>query len=168
VEIGVGSGLFAEPLNIKIGIDPSDAMLKLASERGITVYKGVAEDLPFKENSFDFALMVTSICFVTDINRSFNEIYRILKPEGFIIIGFVDKISPLGRKYQKFKDNSIFYKNATFYSFNHIEKLLEKSSFKVDEVIQTVFGEIKNVSEIQPFKEGSGDGGFTVIKAGLL
>ncbi len=35
LEIGVGSGLFAGPLGIKMGIDPSRAMLEKAEARGI-------------------------------------------------------------------------------------------------------------------------------------
>jgi len=73
MEIGVGTGRFAAPLGIKIGIEPSEAMRKIASEKGIEVIDGVAEDLPFENERFDFALMVTTICFLDDIETSFRE-----------------------------------------------------------------------------------------------
>src|SRR3990172_12930956 len=57
LEIGVGSGRFAQPLGAKIGIDPSRNMLKFAKERGIQVIQGVGENLPFKDNTFDFVLI---------------------------------------------------------------------------------------------------------------
>ena len=47
VEIGVGSGRFAAPLNIKLGVDPSKELGKIAKKRGINIISGVAESLPF-------------------------------------------------------------------------------------------------------------------------
>ena len=73
IEIGVGSGLFAEKLNIKFGIDPSKKMLEFAKQRKIIVEKGVAENLPYTDNSFDFAVFVTSICFVENPEKAIKE-----------------------------------------------------------------------------------------------
>ncbi len=63
VEVGVGSGRFAGPLIIKLGVDPSKELGKIAKERGIEIIGGVAESLPFHDSQFDFVLMVTTICF---------------------------------------------------------------------------------------------------------
>ena len=81
IEIGVGSGRFAAPLGIKLGIDPSKKMGKLAEKRGIKFIEGVAESLPFPDSHFDFILMVTTICFLDNISKAFKEAYRVLKPE---------------------------------------------------------------------------------------
>jgi ubiquinone/menaquinone biosynthesis C-methylase UbiE len=70
VEIGVGSGRFAHPLGVREGVEPSGEMRRLASRKGLKVRDAVAEALPFESESFDFALMVTTICFVDDIRRS--------------------------------------------------------------------------------------------------
>ncbi len=43
IEIGAGSGRFASPLQINIGIDPSQKMRELARERGVKTIGGVAE-----------------------------------------------------------------------------------------------------------------------------
>ncbi|MGC8817765.1 MAG: class I SAM-dependent methyltransferase, partial [Candidatus Hadarchaeum sp.] len=64
VEIGVGTGRFAVPLGIRIGVEPSRAMARIAKARGIIVVQGVAEQLPFPDHQFDFAVLVTVICFV--------------------------------------------------------------------------------------------------------
>lgn len=37
VEIGVGTGRFAAPLGIKIGVEPSIRMKKIAQDRGIQI-----------------------------------------------------------------------------------------------------------------------------------
>ena len=86
MEVGVGSGKFAAPLGIKIGVEPSEKMAIKARKRGITVYPGIAEDLPFPDGRFDFVLMVTTICFVDDVIKSFVEAFRVLKPGGCIIV----------------------------------------------------------------------------------
>jgi len=58
LEIGVGSGRFAQHLGAKIGIDPSRNMLKLAKKRSIQVILGTGENLPFKDITFDFVLFI--------------------------------------------------------------------------------------------------------------
>lgn len=90
VEIGTGTGRFSAPLGIKHGLEPSPKMREIAVKRGIEVIEGVAEDLPFEDCSFDLALMVTTICFLDDLDRSFKEVNRILEPGGVFITGFVE------------------------------------------------------------------------------
>ena len=45
-EIGVGTGIFAEKLGIREGVEPSEDMARFARKRGIRVIGGVAEKLP--------------------------------------------------------------------------------------------------------------------------
>ena len=56
VEIGVGTGRFAAPLGIALGVEPSHGMAELARKRGMEVLEGVAEALPLADGAFDFAL----------------------------------------------------------------------------------------------------------------
>jgi ubiquinone/menaquinone biosynthesis C-methylase UbiE len=60
--------------------------------------------------------MVTTICFVDDLKKAFREAFRVLKKEGFIVIGFIDKDSELGKIYRANKNKSRFYKIAEFFS----------------------------------------------------
>ena len=165
VEIGIGSGKFAGPLGIQTGVEPSAAMRELAEQRGLKVYTAVAEDLPFDDERFDYALMVTTICFVDDIDASFHEIFRILRPGGCVILGFVDRNSLLGRIYEEHKNENVFYRIATFFSTEEVIDLLDRHDFKKPEIIQTVFGTLPDISEVQEAREGYGEGGFIVIKA---
>ncbi len=166
IEIGSGSGRFALPLGIKIGIEPSLKMQELAVSRGMKVISGVAENLSIMNETFDFALMVTTICFLDDIGKSFQEVHRILKPGGFFIIGFVDKDSLLGKVYSKKKSKSKFYTEATFYSTLEVINWLKKTNFSGIEVVQTIFGNsLEDTSSVQDWKYGFGEGSFVVIKA---
>jgi ubiquinone/menaquinone biosynthesis C-methylase UbiE len=53
LSVGVGSGRFAAPLGVQIGIDPASEMLDYAKKRGVTTVQAIAEALPFAKNSFD-------------------------------------------------------------------------------------------------------------------
>ncbi len=163
VEIGVGSGRFALPLGIKIGVEPSRKMAEISRKKGIQVYEAVAEQLPFNDKTFDFALMVTTICFVDDLVKSFQEAYRILKNDGFIVVGFVDKESELGKQYQLKKEASKFYRNATFYTVKETITLLREANFADVVIKQTVFS--GQTDKIDSVENGHGKGSFVVIKA---
>lgn len=165
VEIGIGSGIFADPLGIKDGIDPSPAMRAKAHEKGLNVVAATAEQLPYNNESTEFALMVTAICFVDNPTKSLNEIHRILKSGGEVIVGFVDKDSPVGKIYLQHKNESLFHKDATFFSTSEIISLLEKTGFRVEKIKQTVFGLLHEVTEVQLSEEGYGTGSFVAIKA---
>ena len=165
IEIGIGSGIFAEQLGIKEGFEPSEAMRKKAEKRNLIVYTAVAENIPFPDECRDFILMITTICFVDDIYKSFSEAYRILKDNGSLIIGFVDKNSPVGKLYSEHKNESVFYKDATFYETEELYEILKKSGFEIENTYQTVFGKLDDINEVQEVLTGYGEGSFVVIKA---
>lgn len=165
IEIGIGSGIFAEPLGIFEGIEPSPAMRNKARQRNINVIDAVAENLPYSDKSKDFALMITIVCFVDDIYKSFSEAYRILKDNGSLIIGFIDKNSPVGKLYSEHKNESVFYKDATFYGTEELYEILNKSGFEIENTYQTVFGKSNEINEVQDVRKGYGQGSFVVIKA---
>lgn len=162
IEIGVGSGRFAVPLGIPLGVEPAPRMAELARQRGIEVLEGVAEALPLADGSYDFAVMVTVVCFLDDAAQAFREARRILKPNGILVIGFIDRESELGQHYSQKKELSRFYRDASFYSVCELETLLSKAGFSGFAYRQTLFpGETTGVTVL----EGHGSGGFVVIRA---
>lgn len=100
VEIGIGTGRFAGPLGIPVGVEPSPRMAELARRHGLLVFEATAEALPFSDGEFDFVLMVTVICFLDDVELALREAHRVLRPEGALVIGFIDRESALGRQYR--------------------------------------------------------------------
>lgn len=129
LEIGIGTGRFAVPIGIEVGIEPSVKMRDIAISKGLRVVDGVAEELPFKNGEFDFAIMVTTICFVDDLLKSFKEAFRVIRQNGFLIIGFIDKDSKLGIEYQEKSKRSNFYVDAKFHSTDEIINLLKIAGF---------------------------------------
>lgn len=162
LEIGIGSGIFAEKLDIKFGIDPSENMLKLARQRNINADYSTAENLPYPDNSFDFAVFITSICFINNPSKALQEAYRVIGQNGDLIIAFIDKESFLGQTLIAEKNDSKFYRAATFYSVKEMISLIESSNFVVSEIFQTLT-DLKSAEIEQPMK-GFGKGSFVVIK----
>ena len=165
LEIGVGTGRFAAPLGIPLGIDPSRAMAGLSKMKGIEVTIGVAENLPFKDAEFDYVLMVTTVCFLDDMPLAFQEAYRVLKQDGSFLIGFVDKNSPLGRSYEQRRNESLFYRDATFYSVDDLLRHLKAVGFSTFSFRQTLFNSLEELLAPDPVRPGHGEGSFVVIRA---
>ena len=162
VEVGIGTGRFALPLGVTIGIDPSPKMAAMARGSGSEVHGAVAEDLPFSDEAFDFVLMVTTICFLDDVDKALSEAYRVLRTGGSVIVGFIDRESELGRVYAAKKDKSRFYKEATFYSAQEVALLLKKAGFRNLDFKQTLFSQI--VEGPEKVKDGFGEGGFVAVR----
>ena len=165
LEIGVGTARFAAPLSVAIGIDPAAGMLGYASARGVNVARAVAEALPFAKGVFDYALIVTTLCFVDDPIVMLREIARVLRPGGALIIGFIDRESPLGQHYLAHQAESVFYREASFVSAAEVGTALEQTGFRDPVWAQTLFRPLSEIDEIEPVSPGRGRGAFLVVRA---
>ncbi len=158
IEVGVGTGRFAIPCGIQIGIDPSESMARIAKGRAVAVCQAVGEWLPFRESQFDFALLVTVICFVDDVRRLLSEACRVLKPGGRVIIGFIDRNSDLGRVYESRQASDPFYRHARFYSVAQVAEWTRQVGFDGFKFCQTIFDFPRETK----VREGYGEGAFVV------
>lgn len=163
LEVGVGSGRFAQPLGIRLGVEPSPRMRIIAQQRGIEVMDGVAESLSFGDGMFDFVLMVAAICYFDDVEKAFKEARRVLKDNGSLVIGFIERDSPIGQAMRK--EPSEFYSIAKFHSVIEVEAKLHNVGFNWIYYSQTLFKGLDEITEIEPVKEGFGEGSFVVVKA---
>ena len=164
LDVGIGTGRFAAPLDIGFGMDPSKNMLKLARNPGLKIAIARGEQIPFKDGVFDYVLIMMTICFVDDSNQVIEESKRVIASGGMIVIGIIDRDSWLGKLYLAKKDKSKFYREATFYSAGEIIELLKSNDFKEISVYQTIFEPPGAIRGVQNYREGSGEGGFAVIR----
>ncbi len=88
LEVGVGSGRFAQALGIENGIDPSVKLLEMAKRRGITVSRARGEEQFFNKETFGTVFLIVTLCFVDSPIVVLREAHRILKPEGKIYTEF--------------------------------------------------------------------------------
>ncbi len=163
LEIGVGTGRFAGPLGVKVGAEPARAMAEIARTRRIRVIQASGEALPFVAGSFDFILMITVLCFLSDPFQALREATRLLKPQGRLIIGTIDPDSPLGKIYEATKTEHKFYRNAQFYSVSQVSDWLRRLAYENLSTCQTIFKDIPKIADLEPVKPGHGEGIFVVI-----
>lgn len=100
VDLGAGRGQVAIPLieatgNPVVMLDPNESAmaegLKLARGKGLEnrllAVVGVAEEMPFPDNSVDLLVSRGSIFFWDDAPKGLREVYRVLRPGGKAYIG---------------------------------------------------------------------------------
>ena len=130
LEVGVGSGRFATSLGISEGVDPSHEMLSIAARRDIHVVRGIGEDLPYQDATFDGILMVTTLCFLTDVKKTLSECHRVLCPRGALVAGIVPAESDWGHLYRaKGREGHPFYSRATFYTCGQAIRICAEAGF---------------------------------------
>lgn len=129
IEVGIGSGRFAAPLGITLGIEPSQSLGRMARERGIEVVRGRVEALPIRNASCSSVLLVTVICFLDDPAEAFAELHRILVPGGFLVLACIERGGAIHRKYIMDGGKGRFLSRARFYSREEIGEALGKAGF---------------------------------------
>lgn len=168
LEIGVGSGRFAQALGIETGIDPSIKLVQMARHRGIKAFQGRGEQELYEQGTLGTVFLIVTLCFLDSPLDALKETNRILTPDGKLVLGLVLKESPWGRFYQQKKaEGHRFYKFATFYSHDEVVKLLAKAGFVTERIISTLFQKPEHIRNMEIPREGYfPDAGFTIITAG--
>jgi len=168
LEIGVGSGRFAQALGIETGIDPSARLVEMAKKRGINALLGEGEQEFFDEESLGTVFLIVTLCFLDSPLDVLKEANRILMRGGKIVLGLVLEESPWGRFYQLKKvEGHRFYKYATFYRYDDVIRLMAQAGFMNERTVSTLFQSPGEVRDVEESREGYfPDAGFTIIVAG--
>ena len=168
LEVGVGTGRFAQALGIGYGADPSPPALKKARQRGIEVALGVGEALPFKNTSFGAVLVAFTLCFVKDPPTVMREIHRVLVAGGGLILGLLLKGTPWADRYEeRGRAGDPLYRTAHFHSHGEVEAMLKERRFRITGYGSTLFQPPgREVYELEESIDGYVPGaGFVAIAA---
>jgi len=94
LDVAMGTGAVARnaarlvgPGGRVFGLDPSVGMIREARKvfRG-PITRSIADDLPFRDASFDFVTMGIALRHVADLANTFRQYFRVLKPGGTVWI----------------------------------------------------------------------------------
>lgn len=102
VAVGTGLNLGMYPRDVQLtGIDLSAEMLAIARDRAaelgrqVQLRQGDAHALPFDDDSFDTVVCTFGLCAIPDIDAALNEMTRVLRPRGTLIL--VDHVASSSR-----------------------------------------------------------------------
>jgi len=130
LDIGCGAGASLEPLieaGLRAtGIDPSPCMLDMAAKnlgKRVDLHRGVAEDLPFDDNSFNYASLITTLEFVENPQKALEEACRVAKDR--ILIGVLNRYAVRGIQ-QRIKGifTRTLFNRARFFSIWELKQML--------------------------------------------
>lgn len=92
LDLGCASGYYTSYFSKNaietFGVDPNPEFIKEAKEKypKINFKASKAEALPFKNNFFDAVLLLDVLEHVEDDKKTIDEVYRVLKPGGILIL----------------------------------------------------------------------------------
>jgi ubiquinone/menaquinone biosynthesis C-methylase UbiE len=140
LEVGVGSGRFAQALGIEYGVDPAPALVQMAKARGIKITKATGEKLPFPDRMFGGILMAFTLCFLDNPQKALQEAWRVLQPEGGLVLGLILRDSPWAEFYaRKGREGHPIYSKARFFLKDEVVSLLRICEFKLLDYRSTLF-----------------------------
>jgi SAM-dependent methyltransferase len=140
LEVGVGTGRFAEALGVDVGVDPAAGALAYAKGRVTRALAGVGEALPFRNGAFGAAFLIATVCFADDPVGILLEAQRIVEEGGAIVLGIVPAGSPWGRFYmEKGRAGHAFYSQARFFGLDELEELAGAAGLRFERCMSTLF-----------------------------
>jgi SAM-dependent methyltransferase len=115
--VGCGTGRLLSMLSgyDKHGIDISEDYLKRASLTGAELCLSKIEDMPFCDEVFDTVVCTDVLEHVFDLNQAMTQLFRVLKPDGFLVLRV------------PYKEDLSCYLDASFpYSLAHLRTFDEQ------------------------------------------
>ena len=130
LDIGCGTGTSLRPfidMGLQAtGLDPSPYMLDVASKNlghRVDLHRGFAEDLPFDDNFFNYACLVTTLEFVEDKHKAIEEACRVAKDRLFI--GVLNRYAIKGvQRRVKGVFTKTIYNRAHFFSIWELKEII--------------------------------------------
>ncbi len=134
LDVGAGTGVMCTFANacrddLKYSaVDPAKGMLKYAHAY-IETHEGMAESLPFENDSFEAVLIGEALHHFDDVDVAFLEIWRVLKDNGRVFIYDFDVSTFMGKNICRIE--TLLGEPGNFYAPEHLKDTLESYGFEV-------------------------------------
>ena len=128
LDVGCGTGANLEMLaqfGAAEGVDVSDSALEFCRAKGLKTHKGLAEKLPFDDESFDLVTALDVVEHLDDDAAGLKEMHRVLKSGGRTLI-FVPAFMWLWGVQDDISNHRIRYTKK------QIVERLEKAGFEIE------------------------------------
>ena len=147
LDVGCGTGNFSIKMARKganvTGIDISEKMLEIARNRAsqeeltIEFKKMDSQSLMFPDNFFDAVFSMATIEFLSNAQKMIEEMFRVCKKGGSIVLGTINKDSDWGRLYQdpEFQKNVPVFRHAYFKSPKDLSRIKQEYLVKIKECL---------------------------------
>lgn len=134
LDAGCGTGLYTRRLAAAgvtvTGVDADPEMLVAARLKAplATLVEGDAMALPFADAGFDLSLAVTLLCFVEDPQRAVDELVRVTRPGGRVVLAELGRVSLwTAVRRVKGRRGSEPWRHARFYAPRELAELLSRA-----------------------------------------
>jgi ubiquinone biosynthesis O-methyltransferase len=177
LDIGCGTGHLSQKLCKKgakvTGIDISEKMLEKAcvkkNAKGLDIeYKKMdVYDLEFHDSTFDYVFSMAAFEFIEDMERAFTSIKRVLKDDGIIIIGTIQKVGAWANLYESPAFSETVFANAYFKGLHDFKELDGIKVMSHKDCLFVPPGKTDDkytLENEQTIKEKGGIGGFLCVK----
>jgi len=146
LDIGCGTGNFSLKLAKRgyrvVGIDVSEEMLAIAEKRAAADGMDIkfivmdAHHLDFDDESFDCVFSMAVFEFLEDSEKVLEEMFRVTKSGGTVIMGTINRESDWGRLYTSrvFREDTVF-KHAKFSAPEDLKKLKPRHMIAMKECL---------------------------------
>lgn len=147
MDVGCGTGNFSIKLARKglevVGVDISRPMIEKAREKvkkvdedlEISFQQMDAKDMDFSEGSFDGTFSMATIEFIPDEDKKefVQEMLRVVKPGGKVLVGTITADSEWGKKYkERAKSEKSVFHHVTFTTPEKLNRI-ERDKLQVSE-----------------------------------
>lgn len=168
LEIGVGPGHFAAALGTEFGLDPATTPLHLAAGRSIIAINGAGEFLPLRSGSTGTVYILFTLCFLADPAAVIRECFRILAPQGRLVLGFIPRCSPWGENIiERGRRQHPLYRFARLQTVAEATRLLEENGLVISEAWSTLLQPPGRQAQPEnPLAGSREDAGFCVLVSG--
>ncbi len=143
LDVGCGTGNFTQKLVSKghkvTGIDISENMLQIAREKvpEAIFHKMDVYNLAFDDNTFDNVISMAAFEFIEHPKKALDELMRVVKPGGTIIVGAIHLDSPWGALYTSEAFKESVFAHAFLKTFDDFKDIYPDMLVETDECLFT-------------------------------